>query len=76
MRWCGNSWIKKVELNTYRIDTQLYIRKAEYWHGLYIHYMYNTPLNVIRVLLVCIVLVVGISQDTATCSLGGTEEGV
>ena len=73
MRWCGNSWIKKVELNIYRIDTQLYIKQNT---GLYIHYMYNIPLNVIIVFSVCIVLVLGISQDTATSPLRGTEEGV
>ena len=53
-----------------------HIHKAEYWHGLYIHYMYNTPLSVIAAVSVCVVLVLGISQDTTTSPLRGTEEGV
>ena len=59
----------------YKIDTLLYI-KQNTGMAFYIHYMYNTPLNVIRVVSVCVVLVLGISQDTATSPLGGTEEGV
>ena len=65
-------------MNIYTLDLRLEYRNnhvpctiLEY----HVHYMYNAPLNVIAVFSVCVVLVVGISQDTSSCPLRGTEEG-